>query len=135
MFLLDTMVVSERGKRLPNTNVINWLDGIDSNRLFVSVISFGEIASGVERKRATEPVFSERLNLWSAETRRTFADRTLPITTAVALRWGWLIVSLKRKDLDLFIAATALEHDLTVVTRNVRHFEATGAKIFNPYET
>lgn len=76
----------------------------------------------------------QRLSDWAIETRREFRDRTLAVTIDVAMRWGELYMRLKRRDTDLLIAATALEHDLTVVTRNIRHFEPTGVKLFNPYE-
>ena len=70
---------------------------------------------------------------WLDEMKVTFAARTLDIDTAIAVRWGAMYMRLKRRDMDLLIAATALEHDLTLATRNVRHFEPTGVKLFNPY--
>ncbi|MBE7186624.1 MAG: type II toxin-antitoxin system VapC family toxin [Methylobacterium mesophilicum] len=134
MFLLDTMVLSEAGKRRSNAAVVQWMDDHDADGLYVSTITFGEIFDGIERKRKLDPVFATRLDRWAADTRYEYRERTFPVTTEIALRWGALSAALGRRDLDLFIAATALEHDLTVVTRNVRHFEPTGAKLFNPYE-
>jgi predicted nucleic acid-binding protein len=67
--------------------------------------------------------------------RALYEERTLPVTVEVALRRGSLYTRLGRRDMDLLIAATALEHDLTIVTRNIRHFKPTGAKLPNPYET
>jgi predicted nucleic acid-binding protein len=134
MYLLDTMVVSETGKRLPDPRIRSWIDATDQGLLHLSVISLGEIAAGIESKRLSDPVFSDRLDRWSRSLRHDFRKRTFSITTEIALRWGRLIVLLKRRDMDLLIAATALEHDLTVVTRNIRHFEPTGAKLLNPYE-
>lgn len=128
------MVLSERGKRRPDEHVGRWFRTVGDDQLLTSVIVFGEIAAGIAKKRATDPAFADRLAEWSEATRLEFLDRTLPVTTAVALRWGELSIVLKRRDLDLLIAATALEHDLTVVTRNVRHFEPTGVKLLNPYE-
>lgn len=135
MFLLDTMVLSELGKRNPTPLVVAWLDRTPVENLYASVVSFGEIAMGIEMKRASDPVFCDRLDQWSSEARLTFMERTMPITTDVALRWGSLAMRLRRRDMDLLIAATALEHDLTVVTRNTKHFEPTGAKLLNPYES
>lgn len=66
--------------------------------------------------------------------REPYADKTLPITLAIAMRWGELCTTLRRRDVDLLIAATAPEHSLTVATRNVRHFQTTGASFVNPYE-
>lgn len=133
MYLLDTMVISEMRRRNPDAHVAWWLKQVDIERLFVSAISFGEVAAGIEKKDI-DPVFRARLQRWLEEMRVLFAARTLPIDTAVALRWGSMYMRLGRRDMDLLIAATALEHDLTLVTRNVRHFEPTGVRLFNPYE-
>ena len=135
MFLLDTMVISETGKRTPDPRIQSWIEATNQDLLYLSVISLGEIAAGIEAKRLSDPLFSRRLDQWSTDLRNDFRKRTFSITTEIALRWGRLIVLLKRRDMDLLIAATALEHDLTVVTRNIRHFEPTGAKLLNPYET
>lgn len=134
MFLLDTMVISESGRRTPHAAVTSWLAELSPRDLFVSTITFGEIAAGIAQKRTAEPNFSDRLERWSIEVREHFAERTLPVTTEIALRWGELYVRLKRRDMDLVIAATALEHDLTVATRNIRHFAPTGVSLFNPYD-
>lgn len=134
MHLLDTMVLSENFKRHPHPPVVEWLRSADQASLFVSVITFGEIAIGIEKKRLADEVFFGKLTDWLDETRRDFEPRTLPITTVVAMRWGTLAMQLRRRDTDILIAATALEHDLTIVTRNIRHFAPTGAKLFNPYE-
>lgn len=128
------MVLSERGKRYPDKRAESWFRTVEEDDLLTSVIVFGEIAAGIAKKRTSDPAFAERLADWSQATRLEFRNRTLPVTTAVALRWGESSIILKRRDLDLLIAATALEHDLTVATRNVQHFEPTGVKLFNPYE-
>lgn len=132
MYLLDTMVISEMRRRDPDVHAANWLGQVDIEGLFVSAISFGEVAAGLEKKDL-DPIFRARLARWLDEMRILFAARTLPIDTAIAVRWGEMYMRLKRRDMDLLIAATALEHDLTLVTRNVRHFEPTGVKLFNPY--
>ena len=135
MYLLDTMVISETAKRYPNPRIKAWLTANDPDSFHLSVITLGEIAAGIETKRLSDPLFSARLDRWASDVRADFSGRTFFITTEIALRWGRLLVLLKRRDMDLLIAATALEHDLTVVTRNTRHFEPTGAKLLNPYET
>jgi toxin FitB len=132
MYLLDTMVVSEQRKRTPESSVLAWLGAVDVASLYVSSITFGEIAAGLEKK-GIDPVFRDRLKDWLLETRRHFRHRTLDITTDIAVRWGRMYMRLRRSDMDLLIAATALEHDLILVTRNVRHFEPTGVKLLNPY--
>ena len=133
MFLLETMVVLEMRRRVPDAHVVRWLSEVDIESLFVSAISFGEVAAGLE-KSDIDPVFRTRLVRWLEEMRVLFASRTLAIDTAVAVRGGTMYMRLKRRDMDLLIAATALEHDLTLVTRNVRHFEPTGVRLFNPHE-
>lgn len=134
MLLLDTMIVPESFKARPEANVVGWLKSHDPVHLYVSVITFGEISAGIEKQRLSNVDAFQRLSDWAIETRREFRDRTLAVTTDVAMRWGELYMRLRRRDTDLLIAATALEHDLTVVTRNIRHFEPTGVKLFNPYE-
>ena len=103
--------------------------------MFVSALTFGEIAAGLEKQRSAKTVAFSRLSAWLDETRRVYETQTLAISVEIALRWGVMSMQLRRRDMDLLIAATALEHDLTVVTRNVRHFEPTGAKLLNPYES
>ncbi|MCQ8782866.1 type II toxin-antitoxin system VapC family toxin [Mangrovibrevibacter kandeliae] len=134
MYLLDTMVVSESFKRQPNEHVRRWLDGTRRDRLFISVISFGEIADGVVRARKKDPAFAARLASWAASMQAEFGARTIPFDLPAAICWGDLYAELGRQDLDLLIAATALTHDLTVVTRNVRHFEPTGVRLLDAYE-
>lgn len=132
MYLLDTMVISEMRRREPDANVAAWLSRTDLSSLFVSAISFGEVAAGLE-KRDIDPIFRSRLEAWLDDMKARFASRTIDIDTAIAVRWGAMYMRLKRRDMDLLIAATALEHDLTLVTRNVRHFQPTGVRLFNPY--
>ena len=134
MYLLDTMVVSESFKRQASEQARTWMEQTPPNHLFVSVISFGEIADGIERARSKDEVFAERLDDWAKAMRTEFAERTIPLDLGAAIRWGHLYARLGRRDPDLLIAATALEHDLTVVTRNVRHFQHTCVKLLNPYE-
>lgn len=133
MFLLDTMVISEGFKRQPSANVLSWLRSQDPANLYASAVSFGEIAAGIEKQVGRNEVAVRRLREWFGETRKVFRDRTLSIDTETAIMWGTLYTRLKRRDTDLLIAASALHHGYTVVTRNVRHFEPTGVKLLNPY--
>ena len=135
MYLIDTMVLSERSKGWGNPAVINWLDGIRFEDAYVSVITIGEIQRGIRKIELQEKARAERHLFWLEETLSAYGKRVLPVTTDIARRWGSLTYDLRNANADLLIAATALEHDLTVVTRNTRHFEPTGAKLLNPYET
>jgi predicted nucleic acid-binding protein len=133
MYLLDTVVLSELRKRRRDGNVVAWIGAVPSSDLYVSVLTLGEIELGIERQRAVNPDFAEELVRWLDMTLGVYADRILPVTLAIARRWGRLAAQLGNRDLDLAIAATAIEHGLTVVTRNVSHFERTGALIMDPF--
>jgi predicted nucleic acid-binding protein len=136
MFLLDTVVLSELRKpaRQRNRNLVQWFGDVPSADLFISVLTVGEIERGLERQRRVDPAFAEHLGAWLDSVLRTYGERILPVDTAVARRWGRLSEQIGNKGLDLAIAATALEHGLTVATRNVSDFEPTGVAIFNPFQ-
>ena len=138
MFVLDTNVVSELLKvRLgkSDANVATWTESVDAADLFVSAITILELELGVlsiERKDAAQGAM---LRAWLEQhVLPEFSGRTLPVDTAVAQRCARLHVPDKRGERDALIAATALVHGMTVVTRNVADFEPTGVKILNPWE-
>ena len=138
MFVLDTNVVSELRKvRIgkADANVTAWTETVDAADLFVSAITIMELELGVlsiERKDATQGAM---LRSWLEQhVLPEFSGRTLPIDTAVAQRCARLHVPDKRGERDALIAATALVHGLTMVTRNVADFQPTGAIILNPWE-
>ena len=136
MFLLDTNVVSEPTKPKPRPSVMAWLQAQAASDLFVSVITLGEITIGIE---SLEPgPKRDRLNAWqSTLASRGFAGRVLDVTHEIAVRWGQLEARHGRTlaRLDTLIAATALLHDLTVVTRNMRDFEHLPVRAINPWLT
>ncbi|MBF0333369.1 MAG: type II toxin-antitoxin system VapC family toxin [Alphaproteobacteria bacterium] len=136
MFLLDTVVLSELRKHpgQRNRNVVAWIAKIPSQDLFVSVVTIGEIERGIERQRGTGDPFADELATWLDVVLRAYDGRILPVTVPVARRWGRLSQRLGNKGLDLAIAATALEHGLTVVTRNVSDFTPAGVAVVNPFE-
>lgn len=138
MFVLDTNVVSELRKvRLgkADANVTAWTESVDATDLFVSAITIMELELGVlsiERRDATQ---GGMLRSWlEHQVLPEFAGRTLPIDTAVAQRCARLHIPDKRGERDALIAATALVHGMTVVTRNVADFKPTGVSVFNPWE-
>jgi predicted nucleic acid-binding protein len=136
-FLLDTNVPSELTRPHPQASVTRWLEGANDESLHISVISLGEIVKGIallaESKRRTG------LEQWLRDTLRPwFKGRILPVSESIAQRWGLLagrcqLAGRPLKIADGLIIATALEHDLTVVTRNVRDFESLGAELLNPW--
>ena len=134
MYLLDTDVLSDLRKARSSPNVLAWVDAIAPTDLYLSVVTIFEIEFGIEQQRRDDPAFSKKLESWLEDTVRLYGDRVLPLTTKIAQRWGRLAVKVGNKDFDLGIAATALEHRLTVVTRNVAHYEWTGVPLINPFE-
>src|SRR5690606_21792781 len=95
--------------------------------------SLSEIERGIERQRRVDPLFAMRLERWLELTVRAYGDRIIPLGIKEVLRWGRLSARIGNRDPDLAIAATALEHGLTVVTRNVAHFTSTGVAVFDPF--
>ena len=133
MYLLDTDVISELRRRRRNRNVVAWISDVSAADLFLSVVTIGEIELGIARQRVRNPSFAKDLADWLEVTLRAYEDRILPLTVGIARRWGRLAAQLGNNQLDLAIAATALEHGLTVVTRNVSDFEPTGVTVLDPF--
>jgi predicted nucleic acid-binding protein len=133
MYLIDTVILSEMRKRRRHPGVVRWLRGRAADTLFLSAVTVGEIERGIERQRTDNPVFAEALSGWLQRTIELYADRILPVTTAIARRWGRLSARIGHGGAGLLIAATALEHGLTVVTRNIRHFAPTGVTVEDPF--
>jgi predicted nucleic acid-binding protein len=134
-FLLDTNVLSELRKAgRCDAAVRTWMEAQDSDDLFVSVLALAEIRDGIERLRPRDPSQARRLEVWLRETTTHFGSRILPITPQIADRWGRLYLLEPLPDFDRLIAATALENDLEIVTRNVRDFERAGVSVVNPWE-
>lgn len=138
MFVLDTNVVSELRKvRLgtANSNVAAWTQSVDAADLFVSAITIMELELGVLSIERTDAHQGGMLRIWLEQhVLPEFSGRTLPVDTAVARRCARLHVPDKRSERDALIAATALVHGMTVVTRNVADFKPTGVTLINPWE-
>ena len=133
MYLLDTDVISELRRRRRNRNIVAWISNVSAADLFLSVVTIGEIELGIARQRVRNPSFAKDLADWLEVTLRAYEERILPLTVGIARRWGRLAAQLGNKQLDLAIAATALEHGLTVVTRNISDFEPTGVTVLDPF--
>jgi toxin FitB len=131
MFLLDTVVLSELRRRHRNPGLVSWLGGQTAAELFVSVITMGEIARGIVQSR--DAVFAASLAVWMERVMTSYGERILPFDLAAARRWGELSAEIGHDGADLMIAATGLDRGLTVVTRNVRHFQPTGVAVLNPF--
>jgi toxin FitB len=134
LYLLDTDVVSELRKPRRNENVTAWVEPVAPHDLYFSLITVVEIERGIEQQRDHDPAFARDLAAWLDAILRLYGERVLPLTINIARRWGKLAAEIGNTNLDLGIAATALEHGLTVVTRNVAHYERTGVPLLNPFE-
>ena len=140
-YLLDTCVVSELVKPAPDHGVVEWLAQQDELALGLSALSLGELKRGIEKLAAGKR--KTFLQKWLAENViRRFADRVLPVSAEVGTRWGELQAQLETQletkgkpmpAIDGLIAATALHHRLTLVTRNTRGMEASAVPLFNPW--
>ena len=138
MFILDTNVISElrkAGDGKADANVVAWLSSVDAGTLYLSAITLMEIELGVLRMERHDPVQGARLRAWvDHRILPEFADRTLSVDLAVALRCAPLHVPDPRPERDAFIAATALVHGMTIVTRNLADFASIGVPLVNPWD-
>ena len=137
-FLLDTNIISELVKPKPEANVTEWIENTDESLLYLSVLTLGEIRRGIaslpqSRRRAT-------LEAWlDKDLRARFEGRILVIDQEVADRWGFLTSAARNSGIvlpviDGLLAATALEHNLTLVTRDTGQIPSMGIAVFNPWE-
>jgi predicted nucleic acid-binding protein len=133
MWLLDTMVISELRKQVPDPHVVSWLCSTSESQLFLSVVTISEIQRGIAGQRAKDAAFAERLRQWLDILVRNYGERVLPVTPEIARAWGELSARTGHDGADVIIAATALHHGLTVATRNERHFSRFGVSLVNPF--
>jgi toxin FitB len=133
-FLLDTNILSElRKEQRCDPGVRRWFEGTASEELFVSVLVLGEIRQGIERIRARDQAQARILEKWLLGLPVQFSERVLPVDERIADRWGRLGLRQPVPVLDAFLAATALVHGLTVVSRDEDGFRATGVQVLNPF--
>ena len=133
-YLLDTNVLSETRKFRADSGVMAFLSASKAESLFLSVLTLGELRKGVEAKRRTDPALADQLSRWVDGIETTFADRVLHVDTATARCWGELSAGRSLPVIDTLIAATAINHHLTLVTRTTRDVASTGVTIVNPWQ-
>ena len=131
MYLIDTNVLSEARRGSPQA--ITWLRSIDAAAVHVSVLSLSEIMRGIALKARSDQPTANVLTAWLDGLRRDHASRILPITDLIALEWGRLAAQRPRGMADGLIAATALVHNHTLVTRNVTDFADIGLALIDPW--
>jgi predicted nucleic acid-binding protein len=133
MYLLDTVTVSQSLSRRANAKAVAWIGKQKPSQLYLSVVTIAEIRRGAVQVRKRDPKFADRIDEWLEVTVSAFADRIVPIGVSVARRWGTLQSHAGHGGEDIMIAATALDRDLTVVTRNESDFVRLGVKVENPF--
>lgn len=137
-YILDTNVISELIAPKPNSNVTRWIEGVDSDHVFISVITVGELKKGIDKLPDSKG--KEMLDQWLREELLVrFQDHLLSIDTDTMLLWGSLNARLETMGrpisaVDGLLAATAIQYRYTLVTRNSAHFVNTGILLYNPWE-
>jgi predicted nucleic acid-binding protein len=132
-YLLDTNVLSETRKKQPDAKVIAFLTNTDPSTIYISVLTLGELRKGVAQKRRTDPATAAALAAWVDGLEFGFADRILGIDTATAKLWGELSAQRPRPVIDTLLAATAIVHELTFVTRNTSDVQDIDVRLHNPF--
>lgn len=137
-YLLDTCVISELTKPVPNSDVISWLNSIDADKLFISVITIGEIQKGLSKLSDIKK--KKKLTEWLNTLLDKYQDRLISIDLKVAEKWGFLLGNSEKKgvsisSIDGLLAATVYTHNLTLVTRNESDFIHVDIPVFNPWQT
>lgn len=137
-YLFDTCVISEVVRPKPAARVLRWLEAVPNDRIYLSVLTLGELRKGI--LRLDDAAKARRLQTWlDTEVRGRFQSRLLPVDAEVSLEWGKLCATSERAGhprpaIDALLAATAITHHLTLVTRNTADVAFTGADVFNPWE-
>lgn len=132
MFLIDTDVLSALRRRDRYPQIARWMSRQRAGDLYLSVVSIGEIERGIIRQERSNPDFARTLALWLDSVIKLYGEQILGVNLATARRWGQLSARIGNDSVGLLVAATALEHGLSVVTRNVRHFQPTGVGVIDP---
>ena len=131
-YLLDTNVISELRKTRPHGAVVDWMNTLAAEQIFVSAVSIGELQAGIERTRQHDAAKAIEIEAWLASVELSLA--VLPMTSACFREWARLMAGHSRAlETDAMIAATARVHELTVATRNERDFERLRVEILNPF--
>jgi hypothetical protein len=134
-YLIDTNILSElwKPRHKASEQVLKWWESVKGEPLFLSVMVLGEVRRGIDMLRGRDAPTAAVLERWLAETRVAFAGRILSVGIEEALCWGRLSAIRALPQVDGLLAATALEHDLTLVSRNAKDFSRLGLRVINPF--
>lgn len=136
-YLIDTCLISEGLRPRPNSSAIAWMEACDRDRQYLSVLTLGELQKGIEKLGTTRR--RDVLQTWlDRDVLDQFSGRILPVDSEIAVTWGRIQAALERAgkpipSLDGLLCATALTHNLVVVTRNTKDFAPTGVQLLNPW--
>jgi len=136
-YLLDTCLISELIKKTPEPSILSWISSMEEHHLYISVLTLGEIQKGISRLVSSKRKHS--LQSWlNEDLRNRFENRVLEITPEIALVWGEIQGKAENEGaplpvIDALLAATALIHEMTIVTRNQKDMRRSGVKILNPW--
>lgn len=135
-YLLDTNVLSEirKGSQRAQPQVWKWWQSMRNTELFLSVMTLGEIRKGIDRLSSRDAAQALVLERWFAEVKSVFLERMIDVTPSVAEGWGRMQAVRSLPEVDALIAASALQHDLTLVTRNEADFVGLGIRVLNPFQ-
>ena len=137
-YLLDTCLLSETRRKVPNQGVVNWLESVDEDRLFISVVTLTEIQKGIVK--LDEGPRRQAFQTWlDKDLSARFKGRVLGLSQEVALEWGVLLGSNERKGeklplIDSLLASTAIQYNLTLVTRKTSDFGRMPVRLINPWD-
>ena len=132
-YLLDTNVVSEVRRQRPDPGVMQWFDSVRADQLYLSVMVVGEIRHGIERLARRDPGRASGFEKWLNDLQELYGNRVVPVTAAIAQVWGRLNAGDPPPVADGLVAATALVHGWTFVTRNTADVVRTGVRLINPF--
>ena len=133
-YLLDTNIISELKKKSPNHDVVNWFEGIDTDDLYLSCITIGELKSGALKKSKTDVKTGKLLIKWINGLMADYKEQILNIDLETCEIWAELLNIDSTNTIDGLIAAQCLQSNMVLVTRNIKHFNMFDIKLFNPFE-
>ena len=133
-YLLDTNVLSETRRRQADEQVISFLSEADPSTIYISVLTLGELRKGVARKSQTDPESAKRIGSWVEGLELSFSERILAIDSAIARLWGEMSAQRPRPVVDTLLAATAIVHELTFVTRNGSDVHDIPVNVLDPWK-
>ncbi|MCC2646144.1 MAG: vapC3 [Rickettsiaceae bacterium] len=134
-YLLDTNIISELRKKQPNSHLLDWFHTTEKEQLFISCLTLGEIKQGIVKleKKDNEQAFV--ISKWLNMIQNSFSSRILRINIESSLIWGKFMAMDTTNPIDALIAAQAYQHNLTMVTRNLKHISKLPVRSFNPFST